>query len=49
MKVKYATQILSYTVAAALCTYVSLNVLQTSAMGTAEFIFKFDNLFDCVN
>ena len=49
MKVKYATQILSHTVAASLCTYVSLGVLPQSAMGTAEFISKFDSLFDSVN
>ena len=49
MKVKYATQILSHTVAASLCTYVSIGGLATSAMGTAQLLFKFDSLFDCVN
>ena len=49
MKVKYATQVLSHTVAASLCTYISLGVLPPSAMGTAELILKFDNLFDSVN
>ena len=49
MKVKLATQILSHTVAASICTYVSLGVLPQSAMGTAEFISQFDSLFDSVN
>ena len=49
MKVKYATQVLSHTVAASLCTYISLGVLPPSAMGTAELILKFDTLFDSVN
>ena len=49
MKVKYATQILSHTVAASLCMYVSVGALSPSAMGTAEFLSKFDSLFDCVN
>ncbi|CAB3997362.1 Hypothetical predicted protein [Paramuricea clavata] len=49
MKVKYATQVLSHTVAASLCTYISLGVLPTSAMGTAELLLKFDTLFDSVN
>ena len=49
MKVKLATQILSHTVAASVCTYVSLGVLPQSAMGTAEFISQFDSLFDSVN
>lgn len=46
MKVKYATQILSHTVAASLCTYVSVGALSPLAMGTAEFLSKFDSLFD---
>jgi len=49
MKVKYATQILSHTVAASLCMYVSVGGLPPSAAGTAEFIFKFDSIFDCLN
>ncbi len=49
MKVKYATQILSHTVAASICMYVSVRGLPSSAMGTAECISKFDSLFDCVN
>ena len=49
MKVKYATQILSHTVAASICMYVSVGGLPSSAMGTAECILKFDSLFDSVN
>lgn len=49
MKVKYATQILSHTVAASLCMYVSVGAISPSAIGTAEFLSKFDALFDCVN
>ena len=49
MKVKLATQVLSHTVAATICMYVSVGALPPSAMGTAEFIEKFDSIFDCVN
>ena len=49
MKVKLATQVLSHTVAATICMYVSVGALPSSAMGTAEFIEKFDSIFDCVN
>ena len=44
-----ATQVLSHTVAASPCTYISLGVLPPSAMGTAELLLKFDSLFDSVN
>ena len=49
MRVKYATQVLSQTVASTLLTYVSLGALPPNASGTAELISKFDNLFDCLN
>lgn len=49
VKVKYATQILSHTVAASLCMHVSIGGLPSSGMGTAECISKFDILFDSVN
>jgi hypothetical protein len=49
MKVKLATQVLSHTVAATICMYVSVGALPPSAMGTAEFIERFDSIFDCVN
>ena len=49
MRVKYATQVLSQTVASTLLTYVSLGALPPNTSGTAELISKFDNLFDCLN
>ena len=49
MRVKYATQVLSHTVAAAICTYVSLGSLPSSAMGTAELLSRFDSIFYCLN
>ncbi len=38
MKVKYATQVFSHTVAAAISTYVSMGGLLSSASGTAELL-----------
>jgi hypothetical protein len=49
MRVKYATQVLSATVAAALETYVNLNALPKEALGTTEFVRHFNNLFDMFN
>jgi hypothetical protein len=49
MRVKYATQVLSATIAAALETYVSLNAPPKQALGTAEFVGHFNNLFDMFN
>lgn len=49
MKVKYATQILSATVSAALNTYISLGILPAKAAFTAEFIERFNKLFDILN
>lgn len=49
MKVKYAVQILSATVAAALNTLHLLNILPVIALATVEFIQKFDRLFDMFN
>ena len=49
MKIMYATQILSHTIAASRCMYISLGCLPSPAMGTEEFISKFDSMFDCVN
>ena len=46
MKVKYATQTLSHTVASTVSTYVSLSALPPSAVGTAELISNFHNIFD---
>lgn len=47
MKVKFATQVLSRSVAAALSTHAK--VLGVDAIGTAEFVLKFNDLFDIVN
>ncbi len=49
MKVKYATQVLSHTVLAAISTYVSLGKLPSAACGTAELLMKLDQTFDCLN
>ena len=49
MRVKYATQVLSSTVAAGLETYLTLGCLPTEAVGTIEFISFFDKLFDMFN
>ena len=49
MKVKYATHLLSHTVAAAIHMYVSPGALPASAAGTAQFISNFDLIFDCLN
>ena len=49
MKVKYASQVLSHTVAASICTYVRLRGLPETAMHTANVLLMFDSLFDCFN
>jgi hypothetical protein len=49
MKVKLVTQVLSHTVSAAMLMAVSSNLLPPSAAGTAEFVAKFDEIFDCLN
>lgn len=49
MKVKYATQVLSASVSAALNTFVSLGVLPGKTTFTAEFIERFNKLFDILN
>lgn len=49
MKVKYASQILSNTVSAALNTYISLNIFSPKVAFTAEFIHRFNKLFDILN
>src|SRR5258705_11753989 len=49
MRVKYAVQVLSHTTAAMLNAHISWGNLTGKAMGTVEFINRFDNLFDCVN
>ena len=49
MKVKYATQVFSHTVAAGICTYSCVGSLTPSGPGTAELLSRFDSLFDCIN
>ena len=49
MKVKYATQVLSHSVAAALCTHISFEALPQDTEETTEFIIIFNDLFDCLN
>lgn len=49
MKVKYATQILSRTVASGLYTYASLGGLPKEATSTATFISNINELFDVFN
>ena len=49
MKVRYASQIFSHSVAAALYTHVSLKSLPPEAASTADFLLVMDKLFDCLN
>ena len=45
MKVKYAMQILGYSVSATVLTYVSLGALPSTAAGMADVFSHFFNLF----
>lgn len=49
MKVKFATQIFSATVAAGLCLYIRFGALPAEAAATADFVEKMDKLFDLLN
>jgi len=49
MKVSYAVQVLSKSVAAGINTYVSLKALPDAASDTAKFLDAMDNLVDCFN
>ena len=49
MKVKYATQMISHTVASALKVGVDLKKLDCSALQTADTIEKMNDLFDILN
>lgn len=49
MKVKFATQVLSHSVASGISTYVSLKALPKEAMNTVYVLDKFDTLFDIFN
>jgi len=49
MKVKFATQVISMTVATSIELMVSLKALQEDALVTSDFICNFDYLFDMCN
>jgi len=49
LRVRYATQVLSHTVASGIMTMVSLGALPSEAQATAEFIDRMDQLFNCFN
>lgn len=49
MKVRYASQVLSHSVAVALNTYIDFGVLSIEAKPTAIFIQKMNDLFDLLN
>jgi len=49
MKVKLATQVLSHSVSAAIIFSVTSGNLSHNALGTAEYILNFDQLFDIFN
>ena len=49
MKVKLEAQVFSHSVSAGIFTYVTLQGLPSTALGTAEVLFKFNSIFDCCN
>jgi len=49
MKVKFATQVISVTVATSIELMVTLKVLEEDALVTSDFIRNFDYLFDMCN
>lgn len=49
MKVKYASQLLSASTAAAIGTFIVAGTLPTAALGTMSFVEKFDEIFDFLN
>ena len=49
MRVKYAVQVLSHSVAAGINTHISTSHLTSEAKYTADFIEKLDTLFDLLN
>ena len=49
MKVNLAVQVLSHTVSSGMNVYMTLGGLPKEAIGTIEFIEKFNNLFDMFN
>ena len=49
MRVRFATQVLSHSVAAGIYTHVAFGALSSDAAFTAEFIDTVDAMFDCFN
>jgi hypothetical protein len=49
MRVKYATQVFSESVAIGLLTYACFNTLPAEGSETSEFLEQFDKLFDLFN
>ena len=49
LKVKLATHVFSYTVQAAMLSYICSGTIDSDSKFTAEFIGKMDKLFDCFN
>ena len=49
MSVKLAAQVLSHTVASTMCSLVQIKVLPEEALLTADFIARFDTLFNMFN
>jgi len=49
MRVRFAAQVLSHSVAAGICTHVAFGAMSSDAAFAAEFIDTVDALFDCFN
>lgn len=49
IKIKYASQVLSHSVSAGINTFVSVGSLHVETIYTAEFIERFDKIFDILN
>ena len=49
LRVKYAAQVLSHSVAAGMSAFIALGALPQEAQPTADFLDKFDQLFNCFN
>lgn len=49
MKVKYAAQVLSHSVAASIEYLVSINKMEPEALATSTYCRRFNDLFDCLN
>lgn len=49
MKVKFAVQVFSATVAVSLCLYIRFGEISTEAVATAQFVKRIDKLFYLLN